>query len=205
MPFHPLAEIFPLPREDELRAMADDIADHGLREPIVTLEGQILDGRCRYLACKMAGVEPRFESHDGVEPIAYVMSRNFHRRHLTHRQRAMVAARLANFKLGANQHSKGVPIGGAAVKLNVSERSVARAKEIIRRGTGANSGGHLGRGEPPLRGATLSNGAERDQNELNSDDPSSSPALPAREAGLVSHASVDTPTQEPNPGPTLHR
>ena len=102
MPFHPLAEIFPLPGDDELRAMADDIADHGLREPIVTLEGQILDGRCRYLACKMAGVEPRFESYDGGEPIAYVMSRNFHRRHLTRPQCAMVAARLADFKLGAN-------------------------------------------------------------------------------------------------------
>ena len=83
MPFHPLADLFPLPSEDELRALADDIADHGLREPIVTLEGQILDGRCRYLACKMAGVEPRFATHDGDEPIAYVFSRNFHRRHLT--------------------------------------------------------------------------------------------------------------------------
>ena len=40
MPFHPLADLFPLPSEDELRALADDIADHGLREPIVTLEGK---------------------------------------------------------------------------------------------------------------------------------------------------------------------
>ncbi len=135
MPFHPLAGIFPLPGEDELRAMADDIADHGLREPIATLEGRILDGRCRYLACKIAGVEPRFESHDGEEPISYVLSRNFHRRHLTQPQRAMVAARLANLKLGANQHSEGVPIGTAAVMLNVSQRSVARAKEILRCGT----------------------------------------------------------------------
>ena len=115
--------------------MAGDIADHGLRESIVTLEGQILDGRWRYLACKMVGVEPRFESYDGDEPIAYVISRNFHRRHLTQPQRAMVAARLADFKLGANQYSEGLPIGGASKLLNVSERSVARAKEILRHGT----------------------------------------------------------------------
>ncbi len=135
MRFHPLADLFPLPSEDELRALADDIADHGLREPIVTLEGQILDGRCRYLACKMAAVAPLFESHVGDDPIAYVLSRNFHRRHLTQPQRAMVAARLANLKLGANQHSQGLPIGRACQLLNVSERSVARAKEIIRCGT----------------------------------------------------------------------
>jgi hypothetical protein len=80
MPFHPLAEIFPLPGEDELRAMADDIATHGLREPIVTQYDQILDGRCRYLSCKMAGVEPRFENYVGNDPIAYVYSRNIRRR-----------------------------------------------------------------------------------------------------------------------------
>jgi hypothetical protein len=160
MPFHPLAEIFPLPGEDELRAMADDIADHGLREPIVTLEGQILDGRSRYLACKMAGVEPRFETYDDDEPIPFVMSRNFHRRHLTDPQRAMVAARVANLGVGANQHSRGLPIGRACQLLKVSERSVARAKEILRLGTPklVQAVG-IGRGEPPCWGAALSNAA----------------------------------------------
>jgi hypothetical protein len=134
MPFHPLAELFPLPSEDELCAMADDIAAHGLREPIVTLEGKILDGRCRHLACKMAAVEPQFENYAGNDPVAYVLSRNACRRHMSESQRAMVAARVANLKIGANQRSEGLSIGRAAQLLNVSERSVARAKEIIRRG-----------------------------------------------------------------------
>ena len=74
VPFHPLAGLFTLPGEAELRAMAADIAAHGLRESIVRLEGQILDGRCRYLACKIAGVEPRFEEYNGNKPLAYVLS-----------------------------------------------------------------------------------------------------------------------------------
>jgi hypothetical protein len=134
MPFHALAQLFPLPSEDELRALADDIAAHGLREPIVMLEGQILDGRCRHLACKMAAVEPKFENYVGNDPVAYVLSRNAYRRHMSESQRAMVAARVANLKIGANQRSEGLSIGRAAQLLNVSERSVARAKEIIRRG-----------------------------------------------------------------------
>jgi hypothetical protein len=134
MPFHPLAQLFPLPSEDELRGMADDIAARGLREPIVTLEGQILDGRCRYLACKMAAVEPTFEGYGGDDPVAYIYSRNVARRHLTKSQRAILAARLADLPVGANQYSAGLPIGRAAQQLNVSERSVARAREIVRRG-----------------------------------------------------------------------
>ena len=117
MPFHPLAELFPLPSEDELRAMADDIAAHGLREPIVTLEGRILDGRCRYLACKMAAVEPQFENYAGNDPIAYVYSRNIARRHLTKPQCEILAARLAELRVGSNQHSAGLPIGRACQLL----------------------------------------------------------------------------------------
>jgi hypothetical protein len=134
MPFHPLAELFPLPSEDELRAMADDIAAHGLREPIVTLEGQILDGRCRYLACKMAAVEPQFENYAGDDPIAYVYSRNVARRHLTKPQCEILAARLADLRVGSNQHSAGLPIGRACQLLHVKERSVGRARKIVGRG-----------------------------------------------------------------------
>jgi AAA domain len=134
IPFHPLASIFPLPPEHELRAMADDIAAHGLLEPIVMFEDMILDGRCRYLSCKTAKVRPRFVICPGNDPVAYVLSRNVRRRHLTDAQRALVAARVANLEIGANQHSAGLPIGRASRLLTVSERSIARAKEVLRGG-----------------------------------------------------------------------
>lgn len=129
--FHPLADVFPLLDENHLRELAQDIAQRGLLDPIVLHEGQILDGRCRYLACQMAGAEPRFENYVGHDPLSYVARRNALRRHLNESQRAIVAAKLAALKLGANQHSEGLPIGRAAAMLNVSERTVARAREVL--------------------------------------------------------------------------
>ena len=204
MPFHPLADLFPLPSEDELRALADDIADHGLREPIVTLEGQILDGRCRYLACKMAGVEPRFATHDGDEPIAYVLSRNFHRRHLTQPQRAMVAARVANLEVGANQHSQGLPIGRACQLLNVSERSVARAKEILRCGS-PELVQAVELGEVSLfAGAQISRMPQPgQQNALKYDGAGTSSAFRDSGSGPVSQSSIYAAPRDPNGRPTL--
>jgi hypothetical protein len=134
MDVHPLAEIFPLPGEDDLRALAEDIKQNGQLEPITTFQGMILDGRCRNLACKLAGVEPKFEQYASADPVGFVLSKNVRRRHLTESQRAMVAAKLADMNVGANQYTEGVPIGRAAKLLNVSERSVARAKEVLRLG-----------------------------------------------------------------------
>ena len=79
----------------------------------------------------MAGVEPQYEDFKGADPLAYVASRNKHRRDLDPSQRAMVAAKIANLKVGANQHSEGVPIGAASKLMNVSARSAARAKEVL--------------------------------------------------------------------------
>jgi hypothetical protein len=52
-------------------------------------------------------------------------------------QRAMVAARIANLPLGANQYGEGVGIstGSAAALLNVSRDSVQNAKVAQRAGT----------------------------------------------------------------------
>jgi hypothetical protein len=132
--FHPLAEIFPLLSDDGLQALANDIAEHGLLDEIVLYEGEILDGRCRYLACDRVGVAPKFHDYVGDDPLGFVISRNVHRRHLTTIQRTFAAARAATLPVGANQNTPGLPIGGAAVIFQVSERNIARAKAILRHG-----------------------------------------------------------------------
>jgi DNA N-6-adenine-methyltransferase (Dam) len=135
--YHPLANLFPLLDGAELAALADDIRANGLREPIVLFEGAILDGRNRYRACVAAGVDARFETYAGPDPLAYVISLNLRRRHLDESQRGMVAAKIANMRQGTRtdlQPSANWPEVSqtqAAGMLNVGERTVRRAREVL--------------------------------------------------------------------------
>ena len=88
IPLAPSSRNFPMP---SFRDLADDIAANGLRNPVVLLQGKILDGRNRYLACELAGVKPRFVEFQGDDPIGWVISQNLVRRHLTASQKAVVA------------------------------------------------------------------------------------------------------------------
>ncbi len=88
---HPACSIFPALGEEELQELADDIAENGLRNPIILYQGKILDGRNRFEACKRANVQARYVEFDGDAPIAWVVSQNLVRRHLTASQRAVVA------------------------------------------------------------------------------------------------------------------
>jgi len=109
MQFHPLADIFPLMPLRDLQRLADDIAGNGQLEPIILYEGKILDGRNRFLALHLLNREPHFETWEGRgDALAFVLSRNLHRRHLVESQRSMVAARLANLSHGEHPHRSGV-------------------------------------------------------------------------------------------------
>lgn len=148
MDCHPYAQLFPLLDEAGLKALADDIRKHGLREPITTdPEGRIIDGRNRLAACKLAGVTPVYDPPfvgDDRGVLSLVISKNLHRRHLNESQRAMVAADIANLPRGRQPADNGKPANRricesppvsqsqAADLLNVSERSVSRAKRIQR-------------------------------------------------------------------------
>jgi ParB-like chromosome segregation protein Spo0J len=91
--WHPAANLFPLLEPDELKELAADIAEHGLLNPVVLLDGKVLDGRNRVLACKLARVKPEFVAweQNGIPAVAWVIAQNLHRRHLAAGQRAAVA------------------------------------------------------------------------------------------------------------------
>lgn len=149
MKIHPFAEIFPLMNEAGIQELADDIGKHGLRLPITRYQGAILDGRNRFTACELAKVEPVFIEYKGatndVDLMAFVVSMNLPRRHLTPSQLAMVAAKMANMGEGGNKkshHSANLPSGEplisqakAADLVNVSNRTVGTAKKVIEKAT----------------------------------------------------------------------
>jgi hypothetical protein len=139
MNVHPAANIFPMMSPAELADLVGDIQVHGQHEPIVTYQGQILDGRNRWTACVEAGCEPLTREWDGEgDPVAFVLSLNLHRRHLSESQRAMVAAKIANMGQGRpleNRPIGRISQGAAAEMLNVGERSVRRAAAVIEVGT----------------------------------------------------------------------
>lgn len=90
--FHEVANIFPMMNDEEFSALVIDIKENGLREPIWTYQGKIIDGRNRYRACRVADVEPQFREWNGEGSlIAFVVSLNLNRRHLTSSQKAMIA------------------------------------------------------------------------------------------------------------------
>lgn len=144
--WHDYANLFPMldaAAQDALRA---DIETHGVREPIIMFSGRILDGRNRYMAARDLILEFPVADFEGTdaEALAFVLSTNLHRRHLTESQRASVAAKLANighgdtarFSQAANLPDGHTPVSQAqaADMLNVSERSLRSAKTVIEQG-----------------------------------------------------------------------
>ncbi len=135
--FHELAGLFPMMDGVDPNALAVDILENGLREPIVLFEEKILDGRNRYNACIATGVAPTFRPYLGDDPTGFVVSLNYHRRHLNAGQRALFAEGLTTIGHGGDRRSDQAAIGkitqAAAAKLaKISPRSVAAAKALKR-------------------------------------------------------------------------
>jgi hypothetical protein len=70
--------------QNDLNELADDIRKNGLLHPITLMpDGTLLDGRSRWDACEIAGVEPRTTIYEGDDPAGFVISNNVQRRQLT--------------------------------------------------------------------------------------------------------------------------
>jgi ParB-like chromosome segregation protein Spo0J len=130
--FHPLAEMFPLIGDDELRELGEDIRKNGLCEPITLYEGKILDGRNRYLAAKLIGqtlADKAFRQLPAdMDPRAFVISENIQRRHLTAEQKRELLAKL--IKADPSRSDRAIAsvakvdnktVAGVRAKLEVTE------------------------------------------------------------------------------------
>lgn len=134
MRFRPEADIFPLLSEEELKALAASIDRSGQREPIKLYEGDILDGRNRYLAITRhcaPGREPKFEDISPSSPIEYVINLNEERRHLNDSQRKMAAARALPF-FEAEAKKRMAEAGRAAAPGRPAEKGVADLPTLSR-------------------------------------------------------------------------
>ena len=145
MKAHKYAALFPMMTHEELSNLMGDIIERGFDPafPIVTYQGEILDGRNRAEAAKRLEDQgrpcsPVFVEYEGDDPLGFVISANLHRRHLSANQRHMVAAEIANMPNGGDRRSdqiaktQSVSRAKAAAMLNVGRRGVDDAAAIIR-------------------------------------------------------------------------
>ena len=155
MKHHPIADVWPMMDEAKIAELADDIRKNGQLIPVWLYEGKILDGRNRWAACKIAGVEPKTKEYTGDEPTAFAVSLNDRRRHMNKGSLAAVAAELephfaADAKRRQKQHGGTAPgkpktlpekvpevkkgdgdaRKAAAVSVGVNDRYVSDAKKV---------------------------------------------------------------------------
>lgn len=132
-PVHPFAALFPMLPDDELDELAEDIKANGLHHPIVfDQDGNLCDGRNRLKACRQVDVEPTSMTlPDGVNPVAFILSENVRRRHLTKSQVAMAVAK-ARQLLFATNNSDLASQDEVAEAGGVSQAQLAKAEVVWR-------------------------------------------------------------------------
>lgn len=132
IPYHPLADIVPWMADDEFRDLRKSVRANGFLpgNEIVLLDGKILDGRNRYLACLYEGVEPQFRDYTGNDPQGYVQAQ-ITRRNLTPSTLSMVVAKLY-FDL--DKSGKKLTQEQVRQAYGVGESSVTYATRTIKHG-----------------------------------------------------------------------
>lgn len=139
--YHPLSKVFPMMPRHKIVELSESVKKHGQKLKGTLYKGKILDGRNRYEACLLAGVE--FQYREGKFPsdqaaLDYVWALNFDRRHLTESQAALAAAKRATLSVG---HPRAIPPRGgistqqAATDAGVGTRTVERARKVLKHGT----------------------------------------------------------------------
>jgi hypothetical protein len=126
--FHELSMRWELMSGSQTHEMAENMRKNGYNKhiPIWLFEGKILDGRNRYTASKLAGVEPSFLTFEGswesAEELEDVL--NFHRRHSE--EEALRLAREARVKRIEARRKAGQSLRSIAEAEDISEKQVRK-------------------------------------------------------------------------------
>jgi hypothetical protein len=138
MKHHPIADVWPMMDEAKLAELADDIRKNGQLVPVWIYEDKILDGRNRWAACKIAGVEPKTKEYAGDEPTAFAVSLNDRRRHMGKSALAAVAAELEpHFAADAKRRQIRKPKAESVVE-KVPQQNLGKAREEAAKSVGVN-------------------------------------------------------------------
>lgn len=142
IPVHRFANYLPIADDKDQFALRESIKAIGLVEPVVLYGGAILDGRHRYKACVVVGIEPTFIDFNGDDEAAlqFVLAKNIARRSLTTMQKLQLREKLmpeiARIKAAAAANASagrvttgGDPIGDSA---KVVAKMVGVGAETIR-------------------------------------------------------------------------
>jgi hypothetical protein len=143
LPIHPAAELFPLMDEAELGELARDIKKHALRERPVFYDDPelgicVLDGRNRLDAFERIGREvvnadgqllqsSSFSIIKGgrsFDPVAFVLSKNLHRRHLSAEDKRDLIAKLVKAKPEASNLQ-------IAKQIKADDKTVAKVRSEL--------------------------------------------------------------------------
>lgn len=135
---HPIADVWPMMDEAKLAELADDIRKNGQLVPVWLYDGKILDGRNRWAACKIAGVEPKTKEYMGDEPTAFAVSLNDRRRHMNKGSLAAVAAELEpHFAADAKRRQVRKPMAESVVE-KIPQQTPRKAREEAAKSVGVN-------------------------------------------------------------------
>jgi hypothetical protein len=188
LPVHPAAELFPLMSEAELRELADDIKQNGLRASVAirSEDGSLIDGRNRLDALALAGLlsvddkgrlwikcwngttwfDDRRELKACIisgDPYAYALSVNAHRRHLTAEQKRELIAKVLKAKPDQSNNQVAKQVKADDKTVAAVRRGLESTSEFpkLEKTVGADGKARKQRKEPKESGSPMVNRSSR--------------------------------------------
>ena len=138
---HPLCAAWPEMTAEQFADLKADIAKRGVYDPVIVLDGMILDGQNRWRAARELGIPaPMTREYTGESPAAFVIGKNARRRHMPKAEVARAVARCLDWRPrqgGRPSQKKPCQVGKVsnadmAKAAGVGERTMSRAKHDVR-------------------------------------------------------------------------